>query len=227
MLQALKDGRLMPEPDYQVTVIGAKSGHIRSNHSWVIGRLLRDFEHSIGKKYPKLNKLAPGYEALRVSVFQVNKGGKAGVPKRDLVWYSGFAVGLIQVSIASIPLALHSNWAPLLITFGGTILALLHGGISQWRHEKWASTTTGGWTASFTQGNGSRNVMVIIGNNHGLDLEILAGKSLRAECSVFTRVSLFCLSILWLVLLVSVAGLNTDTWCKSFSLWGDSTSKLK
>lgn len=205
----------MPEPDYKVIVIGAKSGHVRSNQSWILGRLLRDFEDSMKVKPAKINKLAPDYEALRVSIFQVDKHHKPGVPTGDWVWYSGFVVGLIQIVISLVPLGINSNWAPVLITIGGNTLAFVHGGLTQWGEEKWACPTTGGWTASLTQGNGSRNVMVILGNNHGLDLEILAGKSLRTEYSTLTRVSLCVLSLFWILLLVSVSGLNTDTWCKS------------
>lgn len=208
----MKDGRIMPPPDYQVTVIGAKTGHIRSNRSWVIGRLLRDFESTLD--IPKMNKLAPDYEALRVSVFQVDRRHEAGVPIRDWVWYSGFFITLVQIAISVIPLVTSSDWAPLFITIAGVFLAQLQGAIFQWREEKWACPTRGGWTLSLTQGNGSRNVMVILGNNHGLDLEILATTNQTARPSIWTRVFVTLMAILWLVLLVCVAGLNDNSWCK-------------
>jgi len=39
------DRKLMPEPDYSSIVINAKSGYLRENNSWVIGRVLRDFDY--------------------------------------------------------------------------------------------------------------------------------------------------------------------------------------
>ena len=38
------DRRLMPPPDFKRIVVGAKSGHSRDNKSWMIGRLVRDYE---------------------------------------------------------------------------------------------------------------------------------------------------------------------------------------
>lgn len=161
----------------------------------------------------KFDKNAPGYEALRVTVFQVDGKHKPGVPTRDWVWYSGFAVILIQVAISAVPVATYSDWAPIMITIAGTILSLLQGALFQWREEKWACPTGGGWTASFTQGNGSRHVIVVLGNVHGLDLEILAGNTWKPRSSALTRLFLFVMAIVWLILLVSVAGLSTDSWC--------------
>ncbi|KAK9773248.1 hypothetical protein AB5N19_11773 [Seiridium cardinale] len=117
--------------DYEVTVIGAKSGHSRANRAWIIGRMLRDYELSQRKTNVQMNKLAPDYEALRISVFQVDRRRQAGLAKRDWVWYSGFAVTLLQLVVSLIPLAANMDWAPLLITIAGTLLALLHGAIFQ------------------------------------------------------------------------------------------------
>ncbi len=122
---------------------------------------------------------------------------------------------LAQIVISAVPLAIEGDWAPVVVAVSGTTLSLLQGAVSQWREEKWACPTTGGWTTSLTRGNGSRNVMVILGNNHGLDLEILAGKSWRPKSSVASRVFLTLLAISWLVLLISVAGLKANSWCES------------
>ncbi|KAI3390534.1 hypothetical protein diail_9272 [Diaporthe ilicicola] len=152
--------------DYPVTVVGAKSGHVRENHSWVIGRLLRDFEQS--QTAPRVDKASPRYEALRVSVFQADSKRKAGLPARDWVWYSGFAVILIQVAISAVPTAVYHDWAPILITTSGTTLAFIQGSLRQWREEKWACPTTGGWTVSLTPGNGNILAVGLIGMIHNL-----------------------------------------------------------
>lgn len=202
----------MPRPDYPVTVIGAKSGHVRDNHSWVLGRLLRDFEQA--DTAPRVDKLSPKYEALRVSVFQVDSKRKAASPTRDWVWYSGFAVIAIQVAISAIPVVVYHDWAPILITTSGTILAFFQGSLRQWREEKWAAPTTGGWTVSLTRGNGSRNVMVILGGNHGLDLEMLAGRTWTPKSTAFNRAFVSLMALLWLMLLICVAGLEQNSWCE-------------
>lgn len=80
---------MMPIADSPALVIGAKSGHVRDNKSWIIGRLLRDFEHKTRRKVPKVEKTAPDYEALRVSIFEADPRHKAGVPMKDWIWYSG------------------------------------------------------------------------------------------------------------------------------------------
>jgi hypothetical protein len=42
---AIGDKKLMPEPDYASIVINAKSGYTRDNRSWLVGRVLRDFDY--------------------------------------------------------------------------------------------------------------------------------------------------------------------------------------
>ncbi len=84
-LDSIQDGQMLPQPDYSVLVIGAKSGHVRTNQSWIIGRLLRDFEYSLAKSALKMNKFAPDYESLRVTIFQVDRRRKAAMPTRDWI----------------------------------------------------------------------------------------------------------------------------------------------
>lgn len=44
-LFAIGDKKLMPEPDYSSIVINAENGYTRDNRSWLIGRVLRDFDY--------------------------------------------------------------------------------------------------------------------------------------------------------------------------------------
>lgn len=39
------DKRFMPEPDLPSIIINAESGYTRTNHNWVLGRILRDFDY--------------------------------------------------------------------------------------------------------------------------------------------------------------------------------------
>lgn len=126
------DGHLMPDADVDNTVvIGAGSGHIRTTKSWVLGRLLRDFNDRMDKEMENEKAhIPPGqptdvadkttvtgdrkkkaWEALRLTIFEVDENPPAphGVPTLDLIWYSGFAVVLIQLGIAAIPWGINKR----------------------------------------------------------------------------------------------------------------------
>ena len=205
----------MPPPDTPVTVVGAKSGHVRSNMSWILGRLYRDFEYHTEKGIVRNDDDPELRESLRVSVFKVSTEKRPGVPTRDWVWCSGFLVLAAQIGIAVVPLVRSDNWSVLFVVLGGTLLALLHGALPQWRRDKWAALPArGGWTVSLTRGNGCRHVMAILGNKTGFDIEILAAGSTRLELTIWERLALLVLAALWIVLLITVAGFERDTWCK-------------
>jgi hypothetical protein len=232
----------MPDTDMaDVLVIGAVSGHARSTKSWVLGRLLRDLDNSVddemkdeglhhlppnpingpGKPEPQITVSSPAkksWEALRLTVFEVEDEPKPdhGVPAVDWVWCSGIVVIFIQLGIAAIPWGLYGDWDILLITAAGTLLALIGGSLPRWREEKWACTRLGGATVTITQGNGSRTAATIIGKRgKGLDLEILSRGTRTAQASLFTRIVSAVLALLWIVLLITVAGMKQHTWCTS------------
>lgn len=161
VMSVVGDGKLMPATDYPAKVINAENGYMRNNKSWILGRLLRDHETPLDDKI-----------GLSITVFEAQDN--AGVPHRDLFWWSGVVVILLQLGIAAIPCGLHKDWAILLLTAGGTLLALITGALPQWRFEKWACRHETEKVVSLTGGNGTRHVMVIIGNKKGLDLEDLA-----------------------------------------------------
>lgn len=205
----------MPPAEFSAIVIGANSGHVRNNKSWVIGRLLRDYE----KKANPLttDKTSARWESLRISVFKIVPGSKAGRPVHDWVWYSGFIIVLIQLTIAIVPLCLYGEWVILLITAWGTMLAFSHGASAQWRKEKWECPKSGGGTVTITQGNGSRQAMVILGGRDAPDLEILAYCDGNTVSSLSTRIGSAVQTVLWLALVITVAGLKQCAWCMSFS----------
>lgn len=95
----------MPATDVDnIIIIGAESGHARVNKSWVLGRLLRDFndlvdesmgdERAHGPASANREEQSSGrskpWEALRVTVLEVedNPPTPHGVPKLDWVWFS-------------------------------------------------------------------------------------------------------------------------------------------
>ncbi|KAF8600441.1 hypothetical protein BDV93DRAFT_588261 [Ceratobasidium sp. AG-I] len=218
LMAVVGDGRLMPLPDYPVKVINAANGFARDNRSWVICRLLRDFEHHL-----------PPAISLRVTIFQVSDHPRAGIPDIDWCWFSGLGTIIVQAAVATIPCALHGDWSILLVTAAGTALALATGSLPQWRFEKWACRTKTKKVISITGGIGSRHVMVVISGGKGLDLEDLAvaesprlfrrldfsqGRSILGLPFSYWFTQTFCLllAIAWLLLLITVTSLKKNTW---------------
>ncbi|RFU34668.1 hypothetical protein B7463_g1594, partial [Scytalidium lignicola] len=119
---------------------------------------------------PTQAKQGKPWEALRISVFEVIDDPKyvQGLPHRDWVWFSGFAVILVQMVIATLPWILNDEWGTFLITACGNFLALLQGSLPQWKEEKWACPKQGGATVTLTQGNGSRHAMLILGEKESV-----------------------------------------------------------
>jgi hypothetical protein len=210
VLSAVGDGRLMPESDCPSIVVNAKSGHVRTNHSWVLGRLLRDWD---------FKKEWNGF-ALVVSVVRVSAAEKAGKPKLDRVWWSGLGIIVTQIVLAAVPEIKYGSWSVLVITVGGTLLCLAQAALPQWRKEKWAcrdlaeeSMKEGerkDKTVILTRGNGSPHAIVIISEGVGPDLEDLAGA--RDVESWSTTPCVLILAVLWVVLLLTAAGVKDNPW---------------
>ena len=222
----------MPAADVDNTiVIGAKSGHARATKSWVLGRLLRDFDDLVDESMRDEQAHVPPdtnceeqssgrgkpWEALRVTVLEVedNPPTAHGVPKLDWVWFSGFGTIIIQLAISAVPWIIHGNWETFMVVLVGNFIALVEGSLPQWGREKWDCPKTGGSTVTITQGNGSRHAVTILGKRGvGLDLEILARGTRTARASRLTRIATAGLAILWILLLVFAAGMEQDTWCE-------------
>ncbi|KAI0656048.1 hypothetical protein C8Q70DRAFT_935871 [Cubamyces menziesii] len=203
LTSAVGDGRLLPQPDCAIHVINAKTGYRRQNASWVLGRLVRD--HEKDKREDK---------SLNIAFYHTVSGEgapKAGKPTRDWVYWCGVFVIFAQLAIAIVPGASHGNWIVLVVTVGGTVLALLGSGLPQWREEKYAARTIdkGPEVVCLTRGNGSTYAMVVISKT-GLRLEDLAGG--RDKRRQMTSVMSAVLTVLWVVLLLTVEGLDGDAW---------------
>ena len=237
----------MPEPDLSSIVINAKTGyaysfsasfilvlmpdglifrHTRNNLSWILGRVLRDFDYwkpkAVGdrlrevleevnlKAAAKNPNSSPRTKAgLCVSIFHASFKYKSGVPVADWIYYSGIPVAIIQLGIASIPWATHGDWAVFVITGAGILLAFATGALPQWRAEKWGYPRVEK-TVILTRGNGAQHALVIIGDKDTLDLEILANA--EPQVTLFTQFCIIALAILWIVHLITVIGINEDPW---------------
>ncbi|OAX42774.1 hypothetical protein K503DRAFT_661649, partial [Rhizopogon vinicolor AM-OR11-026] len=202
LLSAIGEGSLMPPSDCPSIVVNAKSGYIRTNNSWPLGRLLRDHwsPHYLNPK------------GLTVSIYSVSKSKPAGIPDKDWVYYSGVATIIAQIIISIIPaIILGQSWLVFIITISGILLALIGGALPQWRAEKWAARRVDKREViCLTRGNGSNSVIVIVSDGTGIRLEDLANA--RVERTHFTAVMTFILAILWIVHLLTVQALDNDAW---------------
>ncbi|KAK5071439.1 hypothetical protein LTR70_010548 [Exophiala xenobiotica] len=159
------DGRLMPPTDYPCKVFNLETGYARTNRSWIIGRLLRDLEKPLSN------------EALCVSIYgteqrPADKKCWAGMSKSTTFGLGAIA---LQIGIAIVPLGLTQDWGILIITASGTVIALLTAAVPQWRVEKFACRDESKKKIAITVGNGSRHVIVVLGEGRTLDLEDMAG----------------------------------------------------
>ncbi|TGO07331.1 hypothetical protein BTUL_0291g00050 [Botrytis tulipae] len=147
--------------------------------------------------------------ALCIAVFKRIDDAVPGLPSRDWAWWSGLLVSQLQLGIAAIPWGLHSNWGIFLATAIGTLLAYLSASLPQWRQEK-CSAATREKDVAVTIGNGNKHVIVILGAQHGLDMEDLATG--KAPDLLSTRIYTSLLAVFWLVLLITCCGIKTDSW---------------
>ncbi|KAI1196162.1 hypothetical protein F5X97DRAFT_305970 [Nemania serpens] len=147
------DKQLMPgTPDGNSIVINCSTGYTRTNRSWLLGRILRDYEHLVedgpGPEAAKLRtdkgKEMAGYGprdvpsvplSMRIDIFDLEENSEA--PTIDFVWVVGWVTMAVQLAISVIPWILWGNWPIFFITGSGTVFALLTGSLRQWRMEKW------------------------------------------------------------------------------------------
>lgn len=219
LLSAVAGGRLMPSPPAPASiVISTEYGYARANESWILNRILRDYEKSWmpvpvkEKLQDMLTAEKKGKAGLCIAVFEASKNGTAGIPQRDLYWFSGYVVALLQLAVAVIPWRINGDWEIFLLTAAGTALAFITGSFSQWRHERWCCRRNSSKTFVLTRGNGAQHALVIQGAGRGLDLEDLAAMTDRPRSSWETKVVFAALTTCWVVLLLTASGIRNQSW---------------
>ena len=247
LVGVIGDGRLLPPPDYPAKVINLDTGYTRENRNWVVGRLLRDNGIRLSKKLPLDNK------AIRIAVYSAQPRGKhSSRAAAGAVGIIGILVMTTQCLIAAVPIIVDNEWEIFLVTTVGTLLALSTGALPQWRAEKLPQRQQSDKNIALTSGNGSRDIMVILGRGNSIDLEELASSETPRSSRVWERIEwlskpvmenglpklhanqipmrkIFAFwgipvgfwltlimvstqSIFWLALLISVAGIRSNTW---------------
>ncbi|KAI1160127.1 hypothetical protein F5B18DRAFT_541723 [Nemania serpens] len=134
------DKQLMPgTPDGNAVVINCSTGYTRTNQSWLLGRILRDYEHLVeegpGPEAAKLrtdkSKEMAGHSvdvpsvpvSMRIDIFDLEENSET--PVIDFVWAVGWVTIVIQLVISVIPWILWGSWP------------IFTGSLRQWRMEKW------------------------------------------------------------------------------------------
>jgi hypothetical protein len=234
----------MPGADTPCTVINADNGQSRSNGSWVLGRAMRDFEYWMGdpvrEKVEELKRSKwqydqeqaklkgmdpnmvefPAHAGLVVSFwkFDADKKNQFQKPGRDILFWSGIIVIIIQLGVSVIPLGIYGNWGVLIVTAGAILLCLLTGSLRQWHREKWACRQIElgkKRTYIMTRGNGAQHAIVVECDGCGLNLEDLATGFDNLDSpaiSKTTRLGMIVLGTLWVILLITGSALTDQSW---------------
>ncbi|KAH7304229.1 hypothetical protein B0I35DRAFT_414522 [Stachybotrys elegans] len=238
VVASVGENRLMPRPDTPCDVINAKSGYLRANSSWLISRLVRDFDHwqddrvsacvasllerkdmfdrqQADKKKPGSGRDLPypKQAGLCVSVYEAGQA-RPGMPGYDVAYWLGFTITALQLGIAAVPCALYGDWGIILVTAAGILLSFAMGSLSQWKKEKWACRTGCKKDAILTKGNGSQHVILVLASGKGLDLEDLATGQTNVDvnATLTTRIVVLGLAMMWTMLLITAAGIESHTW---------------
>ncbi len=234
LVSAFGEKKLMPPPDIPSIVINADTGYARNNQSWLLGRLLRDFEDGYWMDAKNKNDLdvmlgkvqngetrssssprdLTPKAGLCISVYEADPSLKARRIVPGVFFWLGYGVAIVQLIIASLPLIIWRNgdYSALAITFGGTCLAFTTGNLRQWRSERYNCRPRSKKAFVLTRGNGAQHALVILGQGNGLDLEDLASSREAHQASIGTRSLIFVFAILWVALLITVDGLKDHTW---------------
>ncbi|KAI0867307.1 hypothetical protein GGS24DRAFT_516170 [Hypoxylon argillaceum] len=224
LVSMMGDQRLLPPPDSTVKVFNLGSGYHRDNRNWVVGRIFRDMELYMARKEPILSG------AIRISIWKARENpNRYTMHSYSKIHILGLVVTAIQLAVASIPLVLYGDFGILLLTATGTLMTIVMGSLPQWRAEKLPNRQHSNKLVALTSGNGSRDIIVIMGGGRCLDLEDLSAQETPRNGRVWEKFAqedpgLFPLGFwftfgicvvqlfAWLGILVSSAALAENTW---------------
>lgn len=233
MISAVGENRLLPKPELDSTILNVESGYARTNYSWVLSRILRDFPHWRGKQPDRVeeqevqrlkaefsNDQAKARVGLRVTVWRWTEA--TGRPRGDKIYYAGLFVAIVQLVIAAVPWIKYGEWLIFMTVASGTALAFISGALPQWQEEKFGvralkseSKNSKAKTKDVIlkrTGTGDHDVLLILGSEGSLDLEALAAPYRELKSLMTTKAVSFLLAGLWAVLLLTIAGYEQNTW---------------
>lgn len=219
---------LMLTSTAQCIVMEGSSGHTRTNTSWVIGRLWRDYafwmDPSIDILLQELrrDKTRSSWEqaGLITSVYRFKKldGPRPSSPKGS-EWRLSLCITLGQLALAAIPFALPGReWGTLLVTVAGTLLAWWTASLPQWQEEKYRARkiqkVKNGVLPSvvLTSGNGAQHAILIVCEEGSLNLEDLSTGQNGYRPTVTQGIPLILLTVCWTMLLLVAIGVPSNRW---------------
>ncbi|KAK6068650.1 hypothetical protein SCUP234_11053 [Seiridium cupressi] len=233
------DGRLLPPPDYGVKVFNLDSGYYRNNRNWVIGRIVRDHEALMSSQEDAKTK---AIRISIFDAERNNNGAHKFAYNTLHIWGAVVILVQLAIASIPAAISQGREWGPLALTALGTVLALMVGALPQWAAEKLPKRSASKATYALTAGNGSRDIMVIKGQGNCIDLEELAISESPRNGYPWTKFPAFssvqkhssqpraketggvpigflmtCVvttvsAVLWLLVMISVAGLDEHTW---------------
>ncbi|CZR65945.1 uncharacterized protein PAC_15845 [Phialocephala subalpina] len=205
LMSAVGKQQLMPTVEQPALVVNCANSFSRDNQSWLLERLLRDYE--VRHERDKANA------SMLIDIFELaplEKDEKPD-PAPDRIWWGGWLTIAVQLGIAVAPWVVYGNWGVMVVLLSGTLLALITSAMPQWRQEKWAGARLDRHSVhALTRGNGHRYVMVFIGSPNSYNLEAMA--TAEAQCRPETPIITFMLATLWAGLLICTSGLGENSW---------------
>lgn len=174
LLSVVGDHRLMPStPNLPSILISTSYGHVWTDKSWILGRLLRDYEHWMPSRVRReldymLAQVRRPKAGLCVSVFEADPDKAAGQAQRDLLWYSGYLVAFVQLLVAVLQWIVPGEWDAFAVTAAGKVLTFASASLPQWRRERRAYRRQSSNTVCLTQDDGAQHALVIMGAGHAI-----------------------------------------------------------
>ncbi|KAJ9643885.1 hypothetical protein H2199_003751 [Coniosporium tulheliwenetii] len=226
---SINNNRLMPEPDIACIAINTSNGITRQNKSWVLGRVLRDYETywrptEVKKEVDDVIEQARYDRQARENELAAKENREPNtMPKPS---QAGLVISIFRAPLIRSPLLIAgtlyglnrdpANAAILGITVIGTVLAFVTGALPQWAIEKWACRRLSAGklkTVAITRGMGSQHVLIIDGGAGALDLEDLANPNAILQTMWKTRIWAVISALLWAGLTVFVTSIpNERAW---------------
>jgi len=162
----------------------------------------------------------PAHAGLVVSFWKFDEKRRNALqkPGKDVLFWSGVVVMILQLGIAAIPFGIYGNWGVFLVTACAILLCLTTGCQPQWAREKWACRQIEPGkkrTYIMTRGNGAQHAIVVECDGCGLNLEDLCTGFNNLDSpaiSKTTRLVMVGLGVLWICLLISSSALTDQSW---------------
>ncbi|KAI8724311.1 hypothetical protein NCS52_00288900 [Fusarium sp. LHS14.1] len=110
VVSAIGENKLMPPADFSCMVINGETGYVRDNHSWIIGRIVRDFETWMDKQPQAGGPPCPSPNPVQACVEEIielkwkelkERAKKKGQPEPERPPKAGLCVSIYKAKKAT------------------------------------------------------------------------------------------------------------------------------